>query len=102
MTCYNNQQLKKEVSVNPLIVSSPLQNKCDGQQFTAKYQKEEGFFSRPLLPSISSALQFPLTERPYNEQSPAFHLGEKTAPEAFHSLLPPTLPPPLSLSKSTL
>ncbi len=50
------QQSKKEVSGNPLIVSSLLQNKCDGQQFTAKYQKEErflgGVFNLSFLPFL--------------------------------------------------
>lgn len=37
------QQLKKEVSGNPLIVSRLLEDKCNQHQFTAKYQKEERF-----------------------------------------------------------
>lgn len=102
-------QLKKkkeeeeEASGNPLIVSS-LQDKCSGQRFTAKYQKVErslsSFFSffQPFLPLSAS----PRTEPSHNEQSPAFHLGGKNAPQAFQSLLPllPPSHPPLSLSLS--
>lgn len=97
-----NRQLKQEVTVNPLIVSSPLQNKCNGQQFTTKYQREEWFlFSQPSLPPASSALQFPLTKWPYKEQSPAFHLREKCTPGI--SVSPSSCSAPLlSLSNSTL
>lgn len=97
MTCYTTFNSGRR-SGNPLIVSSLLQNKCDRQQFTAKYQKEERFlffFVQPFLPPFSSALRFPLTKWPYNEQSPAFHLGGKMHPRHSSLSFRPTPPPPL-------
>lgn len=50
------------MSVNPLIVSSLLLNKCNGQQFTAKYQKDpSSLFFRSPVPTNQMALQWTVT-----------------------------------------
>lgn len=56
---------------------------------------------RPFLPPFSSALCFPLTQRSYNERSPAFHLGEKCTPGIPGSPSSPSSPPPPPLLTSS-
>lgn len=48
--------------MNPLIVSSLLLNKCNRQQFTAKYQKDpSSLFFRSPVPTNQMALQWTVT-----------------------------------------
>lgn len=79
------RQLKNGVSLNPLIVSSPLQNKCSEQQFTAKYQKEE---SPPPPQSLSFRSPVPTNQIVLQWTVTCFSFGgQKNAPQAFQSSL---------------